>query len=315
MLSAGWWHSVRAAMLAGLVAAGPATAAAPGQFLPAHTERPVVFVVPINGVIDLGLAPFVERVLDEAATTRATAVILQINTFGGRVDAAVIIRDALLRSRVQTVAFVDKRAISAGALISLAAERIAMVDAGTIGAATPIEIGAPGGPVQPVAEKTVAYVRKEFRATAESRRRPALLAEAMVDADVEVPGLNAKGKLLTLTTEEALRHGMVDFRADSVDEVLMVLGLPGAEIRRVTPAWAERLVRFLIHPVIASLLTAIGILGIAGGLGRLASAWGAHSPSRVDVLSDGKFIEVGEPITVVKVCGDRIVARPLRGGG
>ena len=76
-----------------------------------------------------------------------------------------------------------------------------MADGGTIGAATPVEIGQPGGPAQPVAEKTVSYVRKEFRATAESRKRPPLLAEAMVDADVEIPGVIDKGKLLTLTTD------------------------------------------------------------------------------------------------------------------
>jgi membrane-bound ClpP family serine protease len=109
------------------------------------------------------------------------------------VDAAVLIRDALLRAPVRTVAFVNKRAISAGALISLAAERIAMADGGTIGAATPVELGVPGAPAQPVAEKTVSYMRKEFRATAESRKRPPLLAEAMVDANVDIPGVIAKG--------------------------------------------------------------------------------------------------------------------------
>jgi membrane-bound serine protease (ClpP class) len=62
----------------------------------AQTARPVVYVVPIGGIIDLGLAPFVQRVLDEAANANAAAVILEINTFGGRVDAAVLIRDALL---------------------------------------------------------------------------------------------------------------------------------------------------------------------------------------------------------------------------
>jgi membrane-bound serine protease (ClpP class) len=108
----------------------------------------------------------------------------------------------------------------------------------------------------------VSYVRKEFRATAETRKRPVRLAEAMVDADVEIPGLNAKGKLLTLTTEEALRHGIADFSANSVAAVLTALGLDGAEIRRVTPAWAETLVRFLTQPLVSSLLTTIGILGI-----------------------------------------------------
>src|SRR3990172_4194127 len=133
--------------------------------------RPIVYVAPIHGLIDLGLAPFVERVLDEATAAGAAAAILEINTFGGRVDAAVLIRDALLRARVRTVAFVNPRAISAGALITLAAETIAIAEGGTIGAATPVEIGLPGAPAQPVAEKTVSYMRKEVRATAESRNR------------------------------------------------------------------------------------------------------------------------------------------------
>ena len=99
---------------------------------------PVVYVAPIEGMIDLGIAPFVQRVLNEATQEGAAAVIVEINTFGGRVDGAVLIRDALLTARVRTVAFVNKRAISAGALISLAAEKIVMADGGTIGAATPV---------------------------------------------------------------------------------------------------------------------------------------------------------------------------------
>jgi membrane-bound serine protease (ClpP class) len=225
-------------------------------------KTPVVYVAPIEGIIDLGLAPFVQRVLKEATDAGAAAVILEINTFGGRVDAAVLIRDALLNSRVRTVAFVNKRAISAGALIALAAEKIVMADGGTIGAATPVQIGQPGSPAQPVEEKTVSYVRKEFRATAESRKRPPLIAEAMVDADVEIPGLIQKGKLLTLTTEEALKHKVGDFRADTLESVLAQLGLAGAEVRRASPNWAENVVRFLTHPVVSSLLITIGMLGI-----------------------------------------------------
>ena len=203
-----------------------------------------------------------QRILDEAIDVGAAAVILEINTFGGRLDAAVLIRDALLNARVRTVAFVNKRAISAGALIALAAEKIVMADGGTIGAATPVQIGQPGSPAQPVEEKTVSFVRKEFRATAESRKRPPLIAEAMVDADVEIPGLIQKGKLLTLTTEEALKHKVADFRADTLEGVLERLGLAGVEVRRPSPNWAENLVRFLTHPVVSSLLITIGMLGI-----------------------------------------------------
>ncbi|MCB9772856.1 MAG: nodulation protein NfeD [Nitrospiraceae bacterium] len=228
----------------------------------ADTQKPVVFVAPIEGVIDLGLAPFVQRVLDEAKAAEAKAVILNINTFGGRVDAAVLIRDALLNSKVLTVAFINKRAISAGALISLASEKIAMADGGTIGAATPVQIGLPGSPAQPVEEKTVSYMRKEFRATAEQRNRPPLIAEAMVDADVEVPDLVKKSKLLTLTTKEALQADIADFQANSLEAVLQSVNLADAEIRYASETWAESLVRFLTHPVVSSLLMTVGILGI-----------------------------------------------------
>jgi membrane-bound serine protease (ClpP class) len=232
----------------------------------AQEKRPVVYVAPIEGIIDLGLAPFVQRVLDEATETGAAAVVLEINTFGGRVDAAVQIRDALLNARVRTIAFVNKRAISAGALIALATQDLVMAGGGTIGAATPVQMGQPGAAAQPVAEKTVSYVRKEFRATAESRKRPPLLAEAMVDADVEIAGIIEKGKLLTLTTEEALKHKLADFRADSIESALENLGIRGAELRRASPNWAEHLVRFLTHPVVSSLLMTIGMLGIIVGV-------------------------------------------------
>jgi membrane-bound serine protease (ClpP class) len=228
----------------------------------APPARPVVYVAPIEGVIDLGLAPFVSRVLAEATAARAEAVVLEINTHGGRVDGAVHIRDALLRAQVPTVAFVNKRAISAGALISLAAEKIVMAEGGTIGAATPVQMGAPGEGARPVDEKTVSYMRKEFRATAEARRRPPLVAEAMVDPDVVIPGVIDKGKLLTLTTTEALKLRVADARADALDGVLEHLGLPGAEVRRPALNWAEQLVRFFTHPILSSVLMTVGILGI-----------------------------------------------------
>jgi membrane-bound serine protease (ClpP class) len=222
----------------------------------------VVVVAQIEGMIDLGQGPFVERVLDSANVAGASAVILDVNTFGGRVDAAVLIRDHLLRSKLLTVAFVNKRAISAGALISLAAEKIVMASGATIGAAMPVQMGQPNEGAKPVEEKTVSYVRKEFRATADARQRPGLIAEAMVDADVEIEGLIAKGKLLTLTTAEAITHKVADFEADDLPEVLSKLGLAGAEVRHMDENWAERVVRFLTHPVLSSLLMTLALLGI-----------------------------------------------------
>jgi membrane-bound serine protease (ClpP class) len=221
-----------------------------------------VLVASIEGMIDLGLVPFVERVLKEAEAIDAAAVVLEVNTFGGRVDAAVGIRDHLLRSQRETVAFVNKRAISAGALITLATEKIAMATGGTIGAATPVQMGQPGEPAKPVEEKTLSYMRKEFRATADARKRPGLIAEAMVDPDVAIAGVIAKGKLLTLTTEEAISHKIADFAADDLPEVLAKLGLTGAQVRRVNQNWAETVVRFLTHPMVSSLLMTLAFLGI-----------------------------------------------------
>ena len=229
---------------------------------PASTQKNVVYVVPVKGVIDLGLAPFVQRVLDEAQKNQAAAVVLDINTFGGRVDAAVQIRDALLNSPVRTIAFIDKRAISAGALISLAAQTIVMAPGSTIGAATPVQSGPTGSTTAPTSEKTVSYVRKEFRATAESRKRPPLIAEAMVDSDVVIPDVSEKGKLLTLTTEEALKLKVADLQANSIEALLKELNILDTELRSFTPNWAEEVVRFLTHPVVSSLLVSVAMLGI-----------------------------------------------------
>jgi membrane-bound serine protease (ClpP class) len=224
--------------------------------------QPSVVLIPIEGMIDLGLVPLVQRALETAEAQGAAAVILQVNTFGGRVDAAVAIRDQLLRSKLRTVAFINKRAISAGALISLAAREIAVATGATIGAATPVLMGPGQGGTKPTDEKTVSYVRKEFRATAEARGRPELLAEAMVDPDVEIAGLVAKGKLLTLTGTEAIQHKIADHQADDVQALLAGLKLQGASIRRVDPNWAERVVRFLTNPILSSLLMTLGMLGL-----------------------------------------------------
>jgi len=247
-------------VLSALFGAMPALAQQPSAAEP--KAAPVVYVAPIEGTIDLGLAPFVQRVIDEAMAAGAAAVVLDINTFGGRVDAAVQIRDSLLRSKVRTIAFIDKRAISAGALISLAAHDIVIASGGTIGAATPVQAGGAGKAALPVEEKTVSYVRKEFRSTAEARKRPLLIAEAMVDADVVIRGLIDKGKLLTLTTDEALKYKVADHRAETLEEALEKVGLAGAEVRRLQVNWAEELVRALTHPVVSSILITLAMLGI-----------------------------------------------------
>jgi membrane-bound serine protease (ClpP class) len=255
-------HSARDAMARQLVAASLICLAAVGIWERgvAQDARPTVYVVPIDGMIDLGLAPFLARTLREAEQAGAAAVVLDINTFGGRVDAAVAMRDSLLNAPIRTIAFINPRAISAGALIALATETIVMAAGGTIGAATPVVSG--GEQPQAADEKSVSYVRKEFAATAERRGRPTRFAEAMVDADVEIANVVDKGKLLTLTTSEALTHKVADFTADTLAGALAAAGLPDAEITSASQTWAETFVRFLTNPIVSSLLMTIGMLGL-----------------------------------------------------
>jgi membrane-bound serine protease (ClpP class) len=137
-----------------------------------------------------------------------------------------------------------------------------MAPGSTIGAATPVQSGPAGSTTAPTSEKTVSYVRKEFRATAESRKRPPLIAEAMVDSDVVIPDVSEKGKLLTLTTEEALKLKVADLQANSIEALLKELNILDTELRSFTPNWAEEVVRFLTHPVVSSLLVSVAMLGI-----------------------------------------------------
>ena len=249
----------------------------------AQTSAPVVWVIPIEGMIDLGLAPFLARTIREARDAKAAAVLLDINTFGGRVDAAVAMRDTLINSPVRTIAFVNQRAISAGALIALACDTLVMAKGGTSGAATPVLAG--NGETRPTDEKSVSYVRKEFRATAEVRNRPPEFAEAMVDADVEIAGVIEKGKLLTLTTSEALTHKVADLTAATVDEALTAAGIAGPQVRHARQTWAETLVRFLTNPIVSSLLMTVGLLGL---LVEIRTP-GFALPGTIGLLSLGLF--------------------------
>jgi len=215
----------------------------------------------ISGTVDHGVAAFVKRVL--AGKQRGDVVLLELSTLGGRLDSAVAIRDALLRSEATTVCWVRPRAISAGAMIALACDVLAVAPDASLGAATPVAL-APGGGMAPVEEKVVSYVRAEMASTAEARGRPGLIAEALVDASVEIPGLSAKGKLLTLGADQALQWKVAEIEAGTSDDLWRALGRDTAPyVERVVPSAAELFARFLSMPWVAPLLIALGLLGIA----------------------------------------------------
>lgn len=190
----------------------------------AKTEK-IVYHIPIKGTINAGVPQVIARAVDDAEQAKAEAIILEINTFGGRLDAATKVRDSVLDSNILTIAFVNKRAISAGALISLAAKKIVMSPGATIGAATPVDFLG-----RKASEKVISYWRKEMKSTAEKNDHPPIIAEAMVDEAVKISGLIEEGKLLTLTTKEALRYHVAEYEAEDVGEALKLLGLAKARV-------------------------------------------------------------------------------------
>ena len=212
----------------------------------------------LEGMIDPGVSAFVERVIEDAEANEVDAIVFEIDTFGGRVDAATVIRDAILDSDALTIAFINKRAISAGALISLACDKIVMAQAATMGATTPVD-----GSGTKASDKVTSYMRAEMRATAERTGRDAKIAEAMVDERVDIPGLSAEaGRPATLTTEQSLNYEMADETAESLRDVLRIYDLGEAEVVSIELNWAEHVVRLLTHPVVTSILLAVAMFGL-----------------------------------------------------
>ena len=209
--------------------------------------------------------------LQEAKSMDAEVVVFDINTFGGRVDAATQIKDAILGVDIKTVAFVNRRAISAGALITLSCEQVYMAGGGLIGAATAVDMSGKKG-----SEKVISFMREEMASTAEKRGRSKDIARGMVDEELAFTHLvingdsvlvddiegQKEGKLISLTTDQAIKYGIADGSAETIDALLDSLGYSTAELIETSENWSEKIVRFLTDPVVASLLTTFGFLGI-----------------------------------------------------
>lgn len=259
-----------------------------------------VYRVPVQGTIELGLAPFVERSILEGQQAGASAVILELETPGGRVDAAERIANAIGDAEIPVFAFVNRHAYSAGALIALATQRIYMRPGSVMGAATPVV-----GSGEKAPEKIVSAMRSQMRALAEAQGLDPSVAEAMVDEDIEIAGVVEAGKLLTLTTSEAIGLGYAR-EVEDWDGLMAELGFQGAPVVTAEVNWAERVVRFLSNPLVAPFLLSLGFLGLiaeikspglglAGlaGLLSLALFFGSHHILGLAGIEDLILVGVG----------------------
>lgn len=250
--------------------------------LPLFQEAGGVTRVRIEGALDVGTQALLRRAIDEA-DGRGDRLVLELDTPGGEIELMWQLKNALLAASergVATSAWVDDRALSAGALLALACERVYMRSHATLGSALPVSIG-PGGlaPVsedEEVREKLSSAMRAEFRGVAERHGRPGILAEAMVDPELEVLEVRvdgalrlvsstelddlraraiaheflrtvvAKGELFNATGSEAVALGLADGLAETREELFGKLGLAGARETVIVRARSEDLAAWLV---------------------------------------------------------------------
>ena len=217
-----------------------------------------VYVVPIESTVEKGLVAFLERALETAETNNADLVIFEVNTPGGAVDAAGEIAKLMTETPVKTVAFVNNRALSAGAYISLSADEIYMVPSATMGSAAVIDTAGNAAD-----KKAQSYWLAAMATAAEQNGRDPIYAKAMADEDIDLPEYGAeKGKLLTFTAEQAKKAGYSEGTVSDRAELFQILGIEEADIRSVEESFPEKLARFLTNPYIIPLLLSIAGIGI-----------------------------------------------------
>lgn len=223
----------------------------------AKTEPLKVYLFDMKEMIAPPVWRTTQKAFEKAREINADLILIHMNTYGGMVDAADSIRTKLLNSEIPVYVFIDNNAASAGALISIACDSIYMAPGANIGAATVVD---QSGAVVP--DKFQSYMRSMMRSTAEAQGRNPDIAEAMVDPRIYVPGISDTGQVLTFTTSEAIMHGFCEGQAESLEEVLSIAGHSEYTIVRQELSSMDKIINFLISPVISGLL----IMIIIGGL-------------------------------------------------
>ena len=252
-------------------------------------QRTVV-VIPVEGDVDPTMAAFLSRALREAQQYPDPLIILEMDTFGGRVDAAFQIVDTILNvQKGLTIAYVKTKAISAGSLIALSCNRLVMKHNTTIGDCAPIAISGEGA--QMLGEKFQSPLRAKFRTLAKKNGFPQILTEALVTPDLQVykvtfpdtvmyldsTGLAAlsidqrgkikekkivvqKGQLLTMDDVEAVQLGFSKMSVSSIEEMLSNMHISPRQIIRARENWSEAMVKFI--GLIAPFLLMIGFASL-----------------------------------------------------
>ncbi|MDR2816226.1 MAG: nodulation protein NfeD [Proteiniphilum sp.] len=242
--------------------------------LSAQDANPLIYRINIKESIGSNTWVYLQNGLHEAVEKEAAAALLHMNTYGGGVAEADSMRTAILNAPLPVYVFIDNNAASAGALISIACDSIFMRSSGSIGAATVVE----GGSGERASDKYQSYMRGIMRATAESHgkvttvregdtilkwRRDPMIAEAMVDERIVIPGFADSTQILTLTAGQAMELGYCDGIAESLHEVIVThLGFGNYTLETYNPSFYDKIKGFLTNGVVQALLIMLIIGGI-----------------------------------------------------
>jgi membrane-bound serine protease (ClpP class) len=236
-----------------------------------------VFVIPIKGEITKAQFFFVRRGLKTAEAAKADAVILDMDTYGGELDAATKMLEALFGTDIPTITYINTNAGSAGALVALSTRKIYMAPVSAIGAAAPVTSSGQDLP-STMQDKVVSYFSGYFRSAAEKNGYDPDIAQAFISKDAEVKigtqVIHPKGTLLTLSAQDATRviNGkpvLAAGIATSIADLMNKAGLHSA-IQEVEPTGFESLAFWLTE--LSPLLLLGGIVGVyieikVGGFG------------------------------------------------
>jgi len=253
------------------------SALAPAGYAAAPKED-ITYVIPIKGMIERGLLYAFRRGLREAEANRAGAIILDMDTPGGKLQSAEEMVLLLLDTPIPTYTFVNPRAISAGAIISYATDEIYMTPPGLIGDAMPILMNPlPGGGAQApsgeIREKIMSPTIALMRSAAQAKGHDEKLGEAMIRPEVEYRigdrVISPSNQLVTLTSTEAAEAVHEDGRpllsrgtVKNLDEMLEAIGRADTNIVVVRVSSAERIARVIEGFPMSGILLALGLLGI-----------------------------------------------------
>ncbi len=258
---------------------------------PEDNQEVIVYKFDIKKMIAAPAWRTTKLSLREASETGADYVLIHMNTYGGQVDMADSIRTAILNYPKPVFVFIDNQAISAGALISIACDSIYMRAGGSIGAATVVDQTG-----QQVPDKYQSFMRGMMRSTAEAHgkkpvvvdgdttyiwHRDPAIAESMVDPKVYVEGVSDTGSVTTLTTVEAIELGFCEGQALNPEEVLKLAGIENYRLEEFKPGGTEKIIQFLINPIVSGLL----IMIIIGGLYFELQSPGVGFPLAAAVLA------------------------------